>query len=329
MPISESILRPILLDYEDRRFQAKVDLEQREKEVHSTVPRIAEIDQELDSFGLNALRSAVSAGSDRQKLLEELRSRNRRLVEEKTRLLAEAGYAPDYLELHYTCPLCRDTGYVEGRRCRCLQQKLISRAYQQSNLEKVLSRDNFSTFNLSLFSAAPCENEPVSPRENARRICQTARDYVQTFSEDPSQNLLLYGTPGTGKTFLCSCIAKELLDQGYSVLYLTSYELCSTLEACRFRNKENPEAPQALQQLLEDCDLLILDDLGTEFNTSLSVADLFHYVNQRLIRRQATIISTNLTLNQIAKVYTDRMASRICGNYRLLKFYGPDLRLRS
>jgi DNA replication protein DnaC len=330
MPISESILRPILQSYEERRSDAQRRQRQCQEEVYAALPRIRAIDEELESFGLHALRTAVRVGKDRQALLQSLRQHNEALLNEKKKLLAEAGFPPDYLDVHYTCPLCRDTGYVDGARCRCLQQQLIERAYERSNLQRLLAQNNFSSYDLSLYSEAPFENEPVSPRENARRVHQAAMEYIWHFSEQKGQNLLLYGTAGTGKTFLCSCIAKELLDHGYTVLYLTAYDLCSVFEYGRFRNtRENQEQNETLLQLLEDCDLLIIDDLGTEFSTALSVSDLFHCVNRRLVQQQSTIISTNLSLNHIAKIYTDRMASRIVGHYQLLKFYGADLRLRS
>ncbi len=327
MSIPESILRPIMLGYEEKRRQAENLRQRRMEEVYARIPRIQAIDGELESFGLRALQEAIRAGGDRQALLERLRSHNRALVDEKNHLLAAAGYTADYLELQYECPICKDTGYQDGQRCRCLQQQLIQKSYQQSNLQEALARDNFQTFDLFRYSNRPYEQEPFTPRENMEKIRQAAMDYVWHFPDNEVQNLLLYGTTGTGKTFLCSCIAKELLDHGYTVLYLTAYELCSVLESCRFRSKYgDDEHATAMRQLMDTCDLLIIDDLGTEFSTALSVADLFQCINQRLIQRRSTVISTNLSLNQLGKTYTDRLVSRLIGNYRLLKFYGPDLR---
>lgn len=329
MSVSDTRIAQILREYDELRTNAEAQARARKEAIYARLPRIRAIDQELDSFGLRAVQTYLKTGKDKNLILHTLKSQNQNLLAEKRGLLADAGYPPNFLEIQYRCPVCKDTGYVDGQKCRCLQQRLIELAYDRSNLKAVLQRENFSTFNLNRFSSDITPSEGHSPLENVKLVRDHVLQYVEQFPNARPSNLLFYGSTGTGKTFFCNCIAKSVLDKGYTVLYLTAYELCSAFEAFRFRDKTK-SAPEdgSIQDLIQDIDLLIIDDLGTEFSTALSVSDLFYCINQRILLQKATIISTNLGLSQIAKVYTDRMASRISGNYQLLKLYGPDLRLQ-
>ena len=328
MSVSDVRISQLLREYDAARLAAESAARERKQLIYARIPRIYEIDQELDSFGLRAVQTYLRSGKQKETVLSSLKETNRRLLAEKNELLTAAGYPADYLEVHYHCPLCQDTGYVDGQKCRCLQQKLIEQAYDRSNIKALLQRENFTTFNLNRFSNEPLSGELLTPLENIKRVRDYVFSYIQEFPKAIPANLLFYGSTGTGKTFFCNCIAKELLDRGYTVLYMTAYELCRALEAHRFRDKSRPVSEDgSIQDLIQNIDLLIIDDLGTEFSTSLSVSDLFHCINQRILLQKATIISTNLTLSQISQVYSDRMFSRISGNYMLLKLFGPDLRL--
>ena len=324
MPLSETNLQTILQEYDRRRLSAESSRDERVEAVYQAVPEIRRIDGEIESFGMNAMKSYLQNGHDSRKAISDLRARFEALHERKRELLLKNGYAPDVMEVHYTCPLCSDTGFVDGKRCRCLEQRLIDAAYAQSGIREQISRCNRSTFDPSLFSDAPVEGRALTPRENILRNYEMVNRALSSFDNAP--NFLFSGTPGTGKTFLSCLMAKEVLDRGCTVLYLSAYEFFRLLEKARFDSRFRDNVPEADLEQLETCDLLIIDDLGSEFNTALTNADLFHVVNSRLLTRRSTIISTNLTLRDLSQKYDDRLVSRLAGSYTLLPFYGPDLR---
>lgn len=326
MPVSDVKLREILLEYEDRRAKAVQKKNQCVREVYSRIPEIYDIDCEMESFGLNAMRAYLVNGHDPVEAIRSLRSRTEALSERKKELLSAAGYPEDYMDIHYSCPLCQDTGYVQYQKCRCLQQRLIDEAYNQSGMRRILLRENMQTFDPALFSDRPFGTEAVTPRQNILQILHSIKRSVSEFSLRP-QNFLFSGTTGTGKTFMCNCFAKELLDLGYTVLYATAYDLCQCLERERFRDRARDTRTTISTDLIYSCDLLIIDDLGTEFSNSLSAAELFHCVNQRILDQRSTLISTNLTQKELKNAYGDRFASRITGSFAFCRFYGPDLRL--
>lgn len=327
MPINESDLKQILLGYEERRLKAAQLRDQHRREVYSRIPQIRRIDEETESFGLNAMKAYLQSGKNPQRAVSSLKQRTEELNRRKKELLASCGYPADYMELQYECPLCKDTGYTESGRCRCLQQKLIDLAYDQSGLRRVLARENRQVFDPSLFSDQPFGSEAQTPRQNITQIFQEMMRAAANFDSFAGQNFLFCGSTGTGKTFLCNCIAKELLDRGHTVLYVTAYDLCERLEKDRFRDRSRESRLEFSLDFIYSCDLLIIDDLGTEFANSLSVTELFHCINQRILDQKSTLISTNLNLRELKATYGDRLASRISGCYTLCRFYGPDLRI--
>lgn len=222
------------------------------------------------------------------------------------------------------CPDCRDTGYVNGRRCHCFEQAAINLVYTQSNLKEILERENFSTFSFDYYSAD--DINPATGRsslETAKDAVAKCHDFIDHFDSTFS-NLYLYGDTGIGKTFLSNCIAKELLDRGHSVIYFTAFQLFDILSKGVFKRDE--EALLSHRNIF-DCDLLIIDDLGTELSNSFTTSQLFLCINERILRQKSTIISTNLGMNQLADIYSERVLSRISSNYTLLKLFGADIRI--
>lgn len=316
----------IQLLYERKRDKSFKELEKRQKEVYQKLPRIREIDDEIRRTGITMAKSVLGRPEGSERIASEAKEKIEALKMEKAFILTEGNISADYLEPTYECGSCKDTGYLEdGSRCRCLRQELVNRAYRMSNLGRVLHKENFQTFNINLFSKEPFEGEALSPRDNIADIAGHAEGFIGNFDEDNGENLLFYGTTGLGKTFLCNCIAKSLLDRNKIVIYQTAFTILDILERRRFR-RDQSDMTDYEYSLLFDADLLIIDDLGTEVSNSFTNAEIFNIVNTRLLSGKKTIISTNLTPNEISEIYTDRVFSRIFDKFIPLKFFGKDLR---
>jgi len=312
--------------YEQRRDNSQRALEKRQQEVYRRLPRVREIDDEIRRTGIRMAKAVLGSTEAAEDLVIKTQERIEALKMEKAYLLTEENISADYLEPKYQCSQCKDTGYLEdGTRCKCLKQEMINRAYQMSNLDRILHKENFQSFNIDLFSDKPFEGEALTPRENMADIAGYAEGFIGNFDEDNGENLLFYGTTGLGKTFLCNCIAKALLDRNKIVIYQTAFTILDILERRRFRRDESDMTDYEYSMLF-DADLLIVDDLGTEVSNSFTNAEIFNIVNTRLLSGKKTIISTNLTPNEISEIYTDRVFSRIFDKFIPLKFYGKDLR---
>jgi DNA replication protein DnaC len=237
-------------------------------------------------------------------------------------MLVERGYDAEYLNLRYHCNKCKDTGFIGPVKCSCYKQKLVKLYYKNSELENTVALNNFDNFDLNLFSNHKLGDEKFTPRKNMENILQfVLREYLPEFSKT-STNMLFYGNPGSGKTYLSYCIAKAILDLGYLVVYKTSDELIKNLREIRFNNDSS------LESLILECDLLIIDDLGAEHLNEFSITELFNVINKRILTNKKMLISTNLTLPGITKQYSERIASRLIGEFKLCKFYSEDIRIK-
>ena len=259
-------------------------------------------------------------------VLDRLKEDLRDLREQKALIIRAAGYPDDYLELHYRCPDCRDTGLVDGRKCHCFLQAQMKLLHAQSNLEDVLERENFKALSYEYYDDT--EILPQLGITNAaymRRVVAGCKEFVRVFDKK-HDNLLFTGSTGVGKTFLTNCIARELMDDFHSVIYLTASDLFDVFSRNKF-DYDNAEDMKDMYRFILDCDLLIIDDLGTELNNSFTSSQLFYCINERMNMSRSTIISTNLTLARLRDSYTDRVTSRIMSGYRIIPLYGGDIRL--
>lgn len=322
----DGYIQEIMKDYEKKRRIAQDQREKRKKEIHDAIPRIAEIEEEIRRVGISISRAILNQPEDPTRVIKELKAQLDSLKQEKAFLLTENNIPIQYLEEHYQCTQCQDKGFLpSGKKCSCFKQQLINRAYSMSNLASVLERENFQTFNINLFSNEPYGDQNISPRENILEILNICEGFVINFDSIQEENLLFYGDTGLGKTFLANCIAKALLDKGKIVVYQTAFKIFEVLEEIRFHNQKNKEK----YQLLFDADLLIIDDLGTEITNTFTNSELFNIINSRILANKKTLISTNLSPNDIMKKYDDRIFSRLFSKYTIIKFFGEDLRWES
>lgn len=297
--------------------------QKRREEIYQLLPRIKEIDGELKQQGVSLAKLVMQGGSVR-----EVQDRIERLTREKKAILVDRRYPEDYLELRYNCDLCKDTGEFRGKMCNCKKNMLISKSYEMSSIEKLLGKENFESFDLRLFRPNRNANEPLSPREWMEHLKNGALKFAEGFSGEDSGNILYYGPVGSGKTFLSNCIAKRILDRGYSVLYQSAPALIAFISEYTFAVSEDKKAWRSKFDFLYDADLLILDDLGTEPMTSMNVSYVFDLLNRRLVAGKSMIVSTNLDLEEIKRTYDNRIFSRVWGNFDVFHVYGDDIRIR-
>ncbi|CAH2215373.1 ATP-binding protein [Tepidibacter aestuarii] len=324
--MNDDKLREVFIKYENNRDKAKLDLEMRKNKVYNKIPQMKDIDDKIFQIGLSLSKSVLMNENDRESIVQKCKTEMDNLKKQKEDLLNQYNIPSDYLQIHYKCNNCKDKGFTsDGSKCECLKQELIRDAYKISNFSKLIEKENFNTFDMNIFSEEKIDSEGISQKENMLNIYSLCESFTLNFNQDNGENLLFYGQTGVGKTFMCSCIAKRLLDKGYSVLYETSYNVVELLQSYRFEKNHTYEDKRNYKLLFE-CDLLIIDDLGTEMTNSFSISEMFNIINSRLINGKKTIVSTNLSPIQIANTYTDRIFSRISSHYRFLKFIGEDLR---
>ncbi len=322
----EATLREILTSYERKREQSEYELQERKKKVYSRIPEVKEIDNEIGKIGLKLAKLVLQNPNDKETILNETKIRMDELKAKKQRLLSDNRVPNGYLDIKYDCSICKDKGFLSnGHKCNCLKQKIVNEAYKMSNLSRVLNKQNFSTFDPSIFSPNRSADGDVSPQENILEILSICEGFVMNFDKDNGENMLFYGDTGLGKSFMCNCVAKELLDRGYLVIYQTSFKMFEIIEDYKFKNTDDHITKDNYANLF-DCDLLIIDDLGTELTNSFTNSELFNILNTRLLSGKKTIISTNLSPMQLGDIYAQRIFSRIFDRFRMVKFIGNDLR---
>ena len=331
MSYEPTVMRKALARLARRRESRERRRDQLERELYARSPALRQVDAALR--GTVADLALLAAGSKPVEAdgpeIAAIRKRNEELQKERARLLAELGCEADALDNIPACPRCGDTGWADGRMCACLKELCAQEQLRAlTALLNLTDGQDFDRLRLDIYSDRPWQGQTRSPRENMRRIAAVCEGYARQFPDYPLKNLLLSGGTGLGKTFLSGCIAREVSRRGYSVVYDTAISLFAAFEARRFSRDagEERQARDDTRRYLS-CDLLILDDLGSEFTGPLAQASLYEVVNGRLQSGLRTVISTNLPLEQIAQRYSPQLTSRVGGLYRELTFYGDDLRL--
>ena len=324
MSLNNSQYNAIMRIYNQRQFQDKYEQDQRREEVYQKVPQIRQIEDEISSQAVRCARKLLDGDTNAK---EELKQHIEDLREQKEVLLSAFGFPADYMEMHYACPECQDTGYVDGRKCRCFKKEEIRLLYSQSNIEEVLLRENFDSFSYEYYDDRVVIPEiQMTVADYMRQVHTWCKEYVENF-EKKGGNLIFTGSTGVGKTFLTNCIAKALIDQYQSVIYLSSNDLFDVFSKNKFHYDTEEEMKDMYQYIL-DCDLLIIDDLGTELNNTFVSSQLFYCINERMNMKRSTIISTNLSMTMLRDTYSDRISSRIISQYSIIPLYGDDIRTK-
>ncbi len=314
MTLTNSQYDAIQREYDAIQLKNRRLLEKRREEVYAACPAYEEASHAVSSlsvaYGKRILAEEPGAEENYRKELLALSGK-------KADLLMQHGFPADYLEPIFDCPDCQDTGYSDGRRCHCFEQRIIDILYAQSNLQELLQTENFSALSYEYYK----EEDLV----NFKKAVESSLSFIKNFHCDYT-NLLFYGMVGTGKSFLSKCIAKELLEQGYSVIYFSSIGLFNMLAQYSF-DTNNKEMLYKTYEDLYNCDLVIVDDLGTELSNSFTNSQFFSFINERHLRKKATIITTNLGVEDLKIRYSERILSRLASSFIFRKITGPDIRL--
>ena len=292
----------------------------RKKQFYKKFKRAKDIDLKLSRTAIDSAKAILSGASAKEKLTE-LKNKNLALQKELETLLITANLPLDYLNIKYKCADCKDMGYVDGVMCDCLKNLIKKITYKNLNKLSPLSLSTFEAFNTDLY---PDKNsaDGVNVKSHMEKIFNFCKNYANTFNKN-SENLFLQGATGLGKTHLSLAIANSAINSGYNVIYTSTPNILSKLEKEHFSHNFQDEETE---KHLIGCDLLILDDMGTEFQTSFSSAMIYNIINSRIMFQKPTIISTNLSVKEIQSAYSKRLVSRIMGNYKRLFFLGNDIR---
>lgn len=314
MSLTNAQYDQILHQYEMKQLHNRREAEHKLAYVYDHIPGYRDLDDSVAALSVAQGKKLLSGDED---AMEDLRDILAELSGRKAQLLEDAGLPADYLEPVYECPDCKDTGYIDGQKCHCFKQAMITLLYEQSNIQEMLRTENFHSLSYEYY-----EGEDLSRFKNAVKTCQ---NFIKNFNSD-YHNLFFYGTVGTGKSFLSGCVAKELIESGHSVIYFSATGLFDLLSKNSFDYKNRDELRDTYADLSQ-CDLLIIDDLGTELTNQFVTSQLFALLNERHMGKKATIISTNLSLEELRNRYSDRIFSRITSNYEICKLSGQDIRM--
>lgn len=318
MGYSRENYRLVREEYENRSLEARNAADARRSELHRVIPRTEEIDRELSATGIKLMGAALGVS---RVSVDEIRAGVVKLRAERAALLAAAGYPENYSEPHYECEKCQDTGYVDGYMCSCMKQRLIMAGYESSGIARLMQNETFDTFSLDYYA------DDRRNLENMRYIYQTMRRFAETFDPKSSKSIALFGGTGLGKTHLSTAAAKVIIERGFDVVYTGAIGMFSDFEKVRFGNASGRESGENTDRYF-DCDLLIIDDLGSEVANQFTVSCLYDVINTRINKGLPMILSTNLRQDELRQRYWDRITSRIFGEFVTLMLTGTDVRAK-
>jgi len=312
---SENLAR-IRREYETKHFIAEEEADKKREMLHARIPGLEELDRRIAMTGPRLIAIVLHKSRETP---EQVKDEIKALRAERDIILEKNGYPKDYSDVHYSCPKCQDSGYVDGRSmCSCMKKALVLAGYESSGISRLMQECRFDNFSLDFYKT---DREIF---ENMSRVYEIVSKYVANFTRS-SPSLLFIGNTGLGKTHLSVAIAKELTDRGFDVLYTGAVGLFSDFESARFKNSVGTESGNSTDRYF-DCELLLIDDLGTEVTNQFTVSCLYDLINRRKNLGLPTVINTNLNFTELGTKYTDRIVSRLFGDFLPLKFSGIDVR---
>lgn len=327
MGLSNTQYQKIMYEYDNIKMKHQRILDRRYNEIAEKIPEFEEIEQKIIQISVAQARLGLLEPDTADDSAADYAEQKQKLLQKKAALLQANGYPADYLTLSYDCPDCEDTGFTGGKPCHCLKQREISMLYQSSNLMEILETENFGTFNEKYYDDTKTDaNLSLTARQNILKVRDICLDYIRHF-DDSYDNLIFYGPTGAGKTFLTHCIAKQLLDTSHTVVYLTSLQLFDILEENKFSKDDTYITDEKVSYILK-CELLIIDDLGTELVNSFTASQLYYLIEERHLNKRSTIISTNLSFHELRDRYSERIFSRFTGYYNFFMIIGDDIRIK-
>lgn len=326
MGIKTDIYKSALRDYDAIRSASEGRIRDIKAAIYKANPRLGDIDEEINLVGVRSAMKIIKNPQNKEDIQFEMRAKQYELQTEKDMIFNELGITEEYFDKAYRCAKCKDTGMIGKDLCSCFRQYLIQKAYGRALLNELSEDESFETFNFDFYSKTARDNNGDTYYENMKLIYNTCARFADRFGSE-YKNLLLTGKTGLGKTFLCNAIAKRVLDKGNTVIYISAGRLFKTFHDEQFNRNEDEEYTSFYDDVLS-VDLLIIDDLGTEFNTSLVSSQFFNIINERMVTFRPTIISTNLTPDRIKEQYSDRVLSRMTDEFEFLTLRGEDIRIQ-
>ena len=321
MGYNRNNLKRIKEEYSTKHLVAEREADSRRQKIHLLLPELAEIDRKLSRVGVELMSIAImSNDAEKERKFAEFRKKTDELNKKRGELLVAAGYPADYTDVKYDCEKCSDSGYIGIKMCDCMREALIMAGYESSGIAELLRTQTFENFSLDYYKSNSDSHKMME------RIFAFAKSYAENFKSGESDNIAMFGGTGLGKTHLSSAIAKKVIEKGNDVLYVTAVEMVTDFESEQFGYQHSPKGE--LTDKYFDCDLLIIDDLGAELANQFTVSCLYNLLNVRINRHAATILSTNLTQQELFKKYNERITSRIMGEFRILPFSGTDIRMQ-
>lgn len=328
MSLTNSQYDAIMRIYNSIQLKNKHLLDERTLQVYKACPEIKDVEDEIINLSISAAPLIIQSDNRSTNALTSYKENLNTLISKRIQLLSKMGHPANYLEAIFDCQICKDTGIANGEQCACFRKKVVEMFYMQSNLKNILVDENFNNFSFDCYSKDNIDSSTgLTPYDNMQKVVSICKEFIRDF-DTSFGNLLFFGDTGVGKTFLSNCIAREILNTSHSVIYLTAIELFDIFAEHDFSHNKFHDIGETMNDYILDCDLLIIDDLGTELSNSFTNSKLFYCINERILKQKSTIISTNLSIRDLASTYSERIFSRISSSYKMLKLHGSDIRVQ-